>query len=151
MLGTVMSSVASLIKMKLDIQGRIRAMTVTAALMLVGIALMLVAAGFGLALLYVWLQSELGTMAALAIIAGGALVLALILFAIAVWRPKPGSKPVHRPPPPPPQAAQSTTGSTTTDRMLDEAITTMQHGSRESMLAALSLALVTGVILGRRM
>ena len=148
MLGSLANAVLSLIK--LDLKARLRAMTVSAVLMLVGVALLLTALGFGLALLYVWLQQMLGTIIALAIIAGACILLALILFALAAWRPKPGGKPAHRAPPPPPPRAESAAGSTTTDRMIDEALSAMQQGSREQMLAALSLALVTGIILGRK-
>ncbi len=149
MLGAVINAVAGLIKMKLDIAGRVRAMAVTTVLMLLALLLLLVALGFGLALLYVWLQVLLGTIFALAIIAAACLLLALILFAIAAWRAKSGRKPARHAPPPPPHA-EGATGNATTDRMIEEAIASMQQGSRESMLAALSLAVVTGIILGRK-
>ncbi len=147
MLASITSSVLTLIKF--DLKARLRAMTVSAVLTLIGVVLLLTAIGFGLALLYVWLQQILGTIFALAIIAGACVLLALILFAVAAWRPKPGDKPAHRAPPPPPRT-ESAVGGTTTDRMIDEALSAMQQGSREQMLAALSLALVTGIILGRR-
>jgi len=148
MLASLANTVLNLIK--LDLKARLRAMTVTAVLTLIGAILLLTAIGFGLALLYVWLQQMLGTIVALAIIAGACVLLALILFAIAAWRPKPDGKPVQRAAPPPPPRPESATGSTTTDRMIDEALSAMQQGSREQMLAALSLALVTGIILGRK-
>jgi len=145
MLGSLATAVLNPIK--LGLKARLRAMTVTAVLTLLGVVLFLIALGFGLALLYVWLEQMLGTIAALAIVAGGCALLALILFAVAMWRPKPGAKAAHRAPPRPPESA---TGRTTTDRMIDEALAAMQQGSREQMLAALSLALVTGIILGRK-
>jgi type VI protein secretion system component VasK len=136
---------------KLDIKARLRAMTVSAVLTLVGVVLLLTALGFGVALLYVWLQQMLGTIVALAIIGGACIVLALILFALAAWRPKPGDKPAKRAaPPPPPPRPEGTTGSGATDHLIAEAVSAMQQGSREQMLAALSLALVTGIILGRK-
>ncbi len=144
MLASLAGTVINVIK--LDLKARLRAMTVSAALAIIGIALLLTALGFGLALLYVWLQLELGTIVALAIIAGGCALLALILFAVAVWRPKPGDRPAERAPPPP----QRATGGTAADRMMDEALVAMQQGSREQMLAALSLALITGIVLGRK-
>ena len=147
MLASITNTVVHLITF--DLKARLRAMTVTAVLTLIGVVLLLTAIGFGLALLYVWLQQVLGTVIALAIIAGACVLLALILFAVAAWRPKPGDKPVHRAPPPPPRA-ESTTGSAATDRMIEDAVAAMQQGSREQMLAALSLALVTGIVLGRK-
>ncbi len=148
MLASITSAVLTLIKF--DLKARLRAMTVSAVLTLIGVAFLLTALGFGLALFYVWLQQLLGTIVALAIVAGACALLALILFAVAVWRPKPGDRPAHREAPPRPPRSESATGSATTDRMIDEALSAMQQGSREQMLAALSLAVVTGIILGRR-
>ena len=99
MFASLLETVFKLIK--LDIKARLRAMTVSAVLTVVGLALLLTALGFGLALLYVWLQQMLGTIVALAIVAGACALLALILFAIAAWRPKPGDKPAKRAAPPP--------------------------------------------------
>jgi hypothetical protein len=147
MLASITNTVLHLIK--LDLKARLRAMTVTAVLALIGLVLLLTAIGFGLALLYVWLQQVLGTVIALAIIAGACVLLALVLFAAAAWRPKPGNKPAHRAPPPP-SRPETATGSTATDRMIEDAVAAMQQGSREQMLAAMSLALVTGIILGRK-
>ncbi|MGA7972932.1 MAG: phage holin family protein [Pseudolabrys sp.] len=147
MLASLLDTVFKLIK--LDLKARLRAMTVSAVLTVVGVALLLTALGFGLALLYVWLQQMLGTIVALAIVAGACALLALILFAIAAWRPKSGDKPVKRTASPPPRP-ESATGGSATDRLLEEAVGAMQQGSREQMLAALSLALVTGIILGRK-
>jgi type VI protein secretion system component VasK len=147
MLASLTNTVLSLIR--LDLKSRLRALTVSAVLTLIGVLLLLTAIGFGLAVLYVWLQQMLGTVIALAIIAGACVLLSLILFAVATWRPKPGDKPVHRAPPPPPRQ-ESAPGRSATDRMIDEAVSAIQQGSREQMLAALSLALVTGIILGRK-
>ena len=66
---------------------RVHRLKVTALLIGAGAALMLVAAGFGLALLNLWLQQLYGIMIAYAIIGGGCAVMALILFAAASWRP----------------------------------------------------------------
>lgn len=119
---------------------RIRSLTVTLMLTLVAVAVVLVAIGFGLSLLYVWLQHLYGTMPALAIIAGGCAVLALILFMIAFLRP--ASRPRVEAPEPAIGSAQ---------RSIEEAIAAVQQGSRESMLAALALALVAGVTVGRKL
>ncbi len=139
---------------KLDIKARLRALTVSAVLTVLATVLLLIAVGFGVALFYIWLQQVLGTYAALAIIGGGCLVLALILFALALWRPKPGDKPAKRvatpPPPPPPPPRTESAAAGATDRLIGEAVAAMQQGSREQMVVALSLALVTGIIMGRR-
>jgi hypothetical protein len=125
-----------------ELKRRVRALTVTAALMLAAVAVVLVAIGFGLSLLYVWLQQIYGTMPALAIIAGGSAGLALILFMIAFLRP--ASRPRRDA-----DASERAIGSA--QRSVDEAIAAVQQGSRESMLAALALALVAGVTLGRKL
>jgi len=119
---------------------RIRSLTVTLMLTLVAVAVVLVAIGFGLSLLYVWLQQLYGTMPALAIIAGGCAVLALILFMIAFLRPASRSRV---------EAPEPATGSA--QRSIEEAIAAVQQGSRESMLAAVALALMAGVTVGRKL
>jgi type VI protein secretion system component VasK len=138
MLGSITSTVLNLVKF--DLRARLRAMTVTAVLTVIGVLLILTALGFGLALLYVWLAQMLGMPVALAVIGGACALLALILFAIAAWRPGPGTKP-----PRPERAAD-----TATDRVLDDALAAIQGGSREQMATALALALVTGMMLGRK-
>jgi hypothetical protein len=123
----------------LDLRARLRALTVTAVLTLIAFVILLAAAGFGLALLTVWLQQVLGTMPALAMIAGGCALLALILLAIAFLRPGPR------------RAAPQAERGGSSERMLEDAIAAVQQGSRESMLAAVVLAVVTGVMLGRKL
>jgi hypothetical protein len=128
-----------------EVKRRIRTLTVTAALTLGAVAIVLVAIGFGLALLTVWLQQIYGTMPALAIIAGGCAVLGLILFLIAFLRPASRARPVQR------DTAISAGGIPIGERAVDDAIAAVQQGSRETMLAALALAIVAGVTLGRKL
>jgi len=126
----------------LDLRRRLRALTVTAVLTFVALAILLVAAGFGLSLLTVWLQQVAGTMPALAIIAGGCALAGLALLAVALLRPRRRA---------PRRAAPQAERSAATERMIEDAIAAVRQGSRESMLAAVALALVTGVILGRKL
>lgn len=133
-----------------DLKHGLRALTLKVVLVLTGAAVMLVALGFGLSLLNVWLQQLYGTMPALAIVAGGCAVLALILFAIAFRRqrpPQPAAPP--RAAPTDIEIARETIASS--QRTIDESIAVLQQGSRESMLAAVALAVVTGVILGKKL
>lgn len=127
---------------RFDLRGRLRALTITVVLALLALVALLVACGFGLSLLYVWLQQTLGTMPALAIIAGGCAVLALILLALAFARQ--GRRSPHRAPPRGEHDAS-------TERVIEDALAALKQGSRESMLAAVALAVVTGVILGRKL
>ena len=122
---------------------RMRSLTVTLALVLAGIAVVLVAAGFGLSLLTVWLQQIYGTMPALAIVGGGSAGLGLILFLIAFLRPASRPRPVRR--------DAAITGGTMAGGAIDEVIASVEHGSQEKMLAALVLAVVAGVTLGRKL
>lgn len=128
-----------------EFKRRIRTLTVTGALVVTGTAIVLVAIGFGLSLLYVWLQQLYGTMPALGIIAGGCGGVALILFLIAFFRPVSRPRPVHR------EAGGSERMIAGGEQAIEEAIEAVQHGSRETMLATLSLALAAGVVLGRKL
>jgi hypothetical protein len=120
---------------------RLHRLKVTALLTAAGAVFMLVAAGFGLALLSVWLQQLYGTEIAFAI-GGGCAAVALVLFAVAFWHP-------HRERP---AAAHETAMPelAATKRSFEEALAAVQGGSREAMLVALALAVATGVTLGRR-
>ncbi|HEY0223606.1 MAG TPA: hypothetical protein VGC38_03750 [Pseudolabrys sp.] len=125
------------------VQRRVHKFSVTLALMLAGIVFMLVAGGFGLTLATAWLQQVYGTTIAHAVVGGGCAVIGLILLAFAFWRPaaRPRAVP-HEAVAPEIEAARHT---------FDEAIAQMQGGSRETMLAALSLAIVAGIVLGRKL
>lgn len=120
---------------------RLHRLKVTALLVASGAGLMLVAFGFGLELLSLWLQQLYGSMIAYAIIGGGCATAGLILCAVALWRPNGQPRPV-------PQAAAPDIDAAR--RSFEEAIVAVQHGSRETMLAALVLAVVAGLTLGRR-
>jgi hypothetical protein len=122
---------------------RVRALGTTISLALAGVAVILVAIGFGLSLLYVWLQQIYGTMPALAIIGGGCAGLALILFMTAFLRP--ASRLKRR------NASLSQRIIATGERTIDESIDAVQQGSRETMLVALATVLVAGVTLGRKL
>jgi hypothetical protein len=126
-----------------DFKRRILALSVTVALTLAAVAIVLVAIDFGLSLLYVWLQQLYGTMPALGIIAGGCAALGSTLFLIVFFRRAP--RPIHR------EAAGSEHIIASGEHAIDEAVDAVQHGSRETMLAALSLAVVAGVVLGRKL
>jgi hypothetical protein len=121
---------------------RVHRLKVTALLIVAGAALMLVAAGFGLALLNLWLQQLYGIMIAYAIIGGGCAAAGLILCAVALWRP--GGHPRSVP------AAAAAPEIDAARRSFEEAIAAVRHGSRETMLAALALAVVAGLTLGHR-
>ncbi len=130
---------------RFDLKRSVHSMIVTMALTLAALLAWVIAAGFGLSLLYIWLDRIEGTMLALTIIAGGGATLGLVLLLIAFLRPNRRRREAFEPRRRPVEARLA--GS---ERMLDEAITAMQRGSRESMLAAVALALVAGLIVGRK-
>ena len=117
---------------------KLLSLTAIAALLLLALAALLTAAGFGLALLFVWLQGLYGTMPALAIVGGGCAALAVLLVLATMLRGGRRAGPAY---------AARPTGQKT----VDEAIAAIQQGSRESMLAALTLAVIAGVSLGRKL
>ncbi len=129
---------------RFDLKRSVRAMIVSTMLTLAALLAWVVAAGFGLSLLYVWLERSEGTVLALSLLAGGCAVLGLILLLIAFLRPR-------RRQVPEPQHRTLKAGLAGSEQMLDEAITEMQRGSRESMLAAVVLGLVAGMMVGRKL
>ena len=127
---------------RLDLKARFHAMGVTAVLTFIGVTLLLTGMGFGLALLYVWLKQLLATVTALAVVASGCVLLALILIAFAALPPKSRARMAYRAPTPPPSAAA--------DHIIDKGLFSLNHGSRKQLVTRLSLVLVVGFILGRR-
>lgn len=129
--------------------GRVlRRLTVRALLTLVAFALLLAAFVSGLALLFVYLQATFGTMPTLAAIAGGNVLVAAILLAIAFS----GTRR-----PTPPQKAGATEADevratiAATERAVNEAADALREGSHERMVQAVTTAIVTGIVLGRRL
>jgi predicted RND superfamily exporter protein len=145
MLATAMQFAAHLF----DLRSTLRRMTVTAALLAAAGAALLAAIGFGLALLYIWLQWTLGTMPALAVIGGGFAILALVLLLVALLRPQPKTQPASRL-----RAAAKQTGDArieNAERLYGRAMASLQEGTAKSVLAVLVLALASGYMLGRRL
>ena len=143
MLSTALNIVLGVFRF--DVKRSVRSMTITVALVVAAVVALLIGAGFGLSLLYFWLESTEGTVLALTIIAAGCAILGSVLLLFAFARPRrrdPRVAPHYKPYEP---------GMAGSERMFDEAIATMQKGSRESMLAAVALALVAGMMAGRKL
>jgi hypothetical protein len=112
----------------------------------------------GLMALYFWLEMRAGPFAALGVIGGGLLLLALILFALnLVWeRPRPASRPQL-------QIVQPTAlfgalgqgshhrGGAGNDQTVKLAPLPQRRGSRPALLGMLVLATVVGLLAGRRL
>ena len=144
------------------VKGEVRRQTrhtaLIAALAGVGALAALGAIVVGLIALYSWLAMQTNPFAALGMIGGGLLVVALILFTLAyvVQRPPPVSRPQL-------QIAQPTAllgtlrqGSygnvvASNAQMLNMATDAVRNGSRSTLLSALVLVAVMGLIAGRKL
>lgn len=152
----------------IDLKAKIRAITLTVGLAVAGAVTAMITAGFAIALLYVWLQHNFGTVEALAIVAGGFALVTIVLFTIAFARPGQRSKRVTEPPAAAADnapdradaAAKSGLGFGTLgvekamaygEKVVDDAVGAVENGPRQSRLIALALAGLAGIILGRRL
>jgi hypothetical protein len=106
----------------------------------------------GLVALYFWLEMQAGLFAALGVIGGGLLLLALILFVLAFAQERPGlaSRPqlqIMRP-----AALLGTlTQGTHGEQAIGVAAGSRRHGSRPVLLGTLAFAIVVGLLAGRRL
>ena len=102
-----------------------------------------------LAALYVYLQPQYGSLNALAAVGGCTFVLAAIFLLVAVQRSR-REKP--RKAPPGPGLAQSAADlkSRTVNATLESTVNTMRTGSREAVFGTVALAVVLGIVMGRR-
>ncbi len=148
-----------------EVRGQIVSLGVTAGLAAAGAVFALLTLAAGMAALYVWIAERHGPLAALGAVAGVNAAAALVLFAAAAMRSRPGrTRPVR--PRPQPQAVVSSRPSDSllsaaarnasdravaaTDQALDAAAERLRTGSRGTVLATLVVAGAIGVILGRR-
>lgn len=142
MIGVLVDAIAT------EIGRVLRRLTLRALLTLIAFALLLAAFVSALALLFVYLQATFGTMPTLAAIAGGNVLVAAILLAFAFS----GTRR-----PPPPQKAATTEADemratiAATERAVNEAADALREGSHERMVQAVTTAIVTGIVLGRRL
>lgn len=142
MIGVLVDAIAA------EIGRVLRRLTVRALLTLIAFALLLAAFVSGLALLFVYLQATFGTMPTLAAIAGGNVLVAAILLTIAfsgTRRPAPPRKAA------PTEADEVRATIAATERAVNEAADALREGSHERMVQAVTTAIVTGIVLGRRL
>jgi len=106
----------------------------------------------GIMALYFWLEIQAGLFAALGVIGGGLLLLALILFVLAFGREGPGLALPLRLQIMQPAALRGTLRqSTRSDRAIRLAVGPSHHGSRPALLGMLALAIIVGLLAGRRL
>lgn len=152
---------------------------ITAALAIVGLLFLLIALLVGLAALYLWVAQQYGPFAGLGAVGGLAFATALILFAIMALRgggsgPRAAgearfavtanntSEPIEGALRSAVKATDEMTGRAkeTVEAVeragaaardaLDDAVSTIRHGSRPALLATIAGTVMLGVILGRR-
>jgi hypothetical protein len=106
----------------------------------------------GLMALYFWLEMQAGLFAALGVIGGGLLLLALILFAIAFARERPGlASPPQLQIMRPAALLGTLRQGTHSDQTIKLAAGPRSHGSRSALLGVLTLATIVGLLAGRRL
>ncbi|MFA6266260.1 MAG: hypothetical protein WC670_11180 [Pseudolabrys sp.] len=142
MVGLIIDAIAA------EIGRVLRRLTLRALLALAAFAMLFAAFVSALAFLFVYLQQTLGTLTSLAAIAGGNLLVAMILLIFALG--------AARKPAPAQKAAATDTDAVAetiaaTERAVNEAADALREGSRERMVQALTTAIVTGVVLGRKL
>jgi hypothetical protein len=128
---------------------------ITLALVVVGLAFLLIGVMIGLAALFYWVALWHGTLAGLGAAGGAAMFLAILLIGLAAWRPKRSSSSI-------PSAVSShypTTAMSHFDagatvalgkKSVDAAAGIMREGSREAVIATLAATVVIGMLIGRR-
>jgi MFS family permease len=112
----------------------------------------------GLIALYLWLATETNPLTALGIIGGGLLLLALVLFGLAIVsrRPPPARRPQLQIAQPAAlfgtlRQSASEKGGGDNEQVLDAVANMLRHSSRAEVVGTLVLAAVVGVILARRL
>jgi hypothetical protein len=141
MLGTVLSMIG------FDLKRQVRSLTTTVICALAGTVLIVLALGFGIAALYEWLKLEYGTLPALGILGTSWAVLGIIFFCIAFLRPKGRQRRVVAVNPlrePAVAIVQAT------EQAVDDATNLVRQGSRKQVFGAILVAVLTGLLIGRR-
>lgn len=132
---------------------------VTAALVMTGLAFMLMAVTIGFVALYYWVSLNYGTLAGLGAAGGAAMFLSLLMFTVIAIRNKngasAGSHHHHAP------AQSAVARPATADigapnvaalgrQSVDAAAGIVRNGSREAVLATLAATVVIGMLVGRK-
>jgi len=101
---------------------------------------------------FFWLEMQAGLFAALGVIGGGLLLLALILFVLAFGEARPGLASIPRLQIIQPAALLGTLRQCArSDRAIKLAAGPRHHGSRPALLGMLAVATILGLLAGRRL
>jgi hypothetical protein len=118
------------------LSGQVRRIALTIILLVSGTVAIVLALGMGFWALYLWLQLELGTFAALGILGGTFALSGLLLLAVAFLREKRRHRRAPR------ESALVA---------MDDVAADVQRKPRQSVIVAILLAMGLGWIVGRRM
>jgi hypothetical protein len=130
----------------IDLKREVRHITVTVVLALVGAVLAILAIAIGLRALYLWLELHYGVFPALGILGGSSALIALVLFGFAFLRRN--ARP--RPRVANPLRASAASLVEAGEQAMENATDTVRHGSRKQVYATILIAVLAGLVLGRK-
>jgi hypothetical protein len=137
---------------KYEVRRQTRYTAVNGVLVGVGSLAAIGAIVVGLMALYFWLERQAGSFVALGVIGGGLLLLALILFALAFARERPGlASPPQLQIMQPAALLGTLRQGTHSDQAIRLAAGPGRRGSRPAFLGTLALAVIVGLLAGRRL
>jgi len=132
-----------------DVKDKAQTFALVAGLALLAGIFALLTVLAGLAVLYVVLAERYGSVTALAVVGASTAVVAVLLLVVAMQKMK-SSKPAKAAPIGGFTQSAADLKSNAVNATLDSAVTTMRSGSREKVLGTLALAVVLGIVMGRR-
>jgi hypothetical protein len=137
---------------KYEVRRQTRYTAVNGVLVGVGSLAAIGAIVVGLMALYFWLETQTGPFVALGVIGGGLLLLALILFALAFARERPGlASPPQLQIMQPAALLGTLRQGTHSDQAIRLAAGPSRRTSRPALLGTLALAVIVGLLAGRRL
>ena len=131
-----------------NLKRQVQHTVMTVVLAVAGGIFILLALGFGIALLYQWLRLHFTVIEALAIMGGGWAVIGIILLLVAFYRPRPGQRqyrgvdPLREP---------AVAAVQMTEQAMDDATGIIRDGSRKQVFGAIVIAALAGFLVGRRL
>jgi hypothetical protein len=132
-----------------DLKRQVRQVVLTAVFALIGVILIALALGFGIAALYEWLKHQYGTLPALGILGCAWAVLGIVFLCLAFLRPDarkrrvaPATAPLQEP---------AAAFAQATEQAVDSATGLIREGSRKQVFGVLLVAALAGFLIGRRL
>ena len=146
--------VATLLRLVgIDLGRLARDTAITVVLAMLGAFAAVLALALGILALYLWLERELGTFAALGIVGGTSALLAVVLLAIALLRTRrkpPARRQAALPAAADPLQASAVAVARATDEAVNGAADVVRNGSRQQIAGTIAAAALIGWVIGRR-